>query len=301
MSNKKVYIGYGTGYYYEAVKSELLKIQKLDYICDKKFDNTSDEIYDGIPIIRRNELEKIDNKVIVIFTCNMPLLEDLSKEFTELGYEYCNAMDILGARAMFGSDIKREGTNGICQIGANVVYYDDTLPDNIRLVFTGVGAEVRIGKNLIIDDFNVYLGNNCKLTIGNDVRIVIVEIHVAYANLNIGDDCLFAKNVIIRTHDAHHIFDRKTGKRINYAKDVTISSQVWIAAGAKLLPGASIGVGSVVAANAVTSSKFGDHVIIAGNPAKVIREDILWSKDNTQFASYDSFDECVSNDAEKYF
>lgn len=154
--------------------------------------------------------------------------------------------------------------------------------------------------NLIIDECRLLLGNRAKVKIGSNVRIVIAECHVAYSALNIGDDCLFGKYVVIRTHDSHHIFDKDTGKRINQAKDVNVSNQVWLCAQCKLLPGADIGVGSVVAANAVTSSKFPNNVIVAGVPARVIRENIVWSRDDTRFCDNQMFSECSSKDAEKY-
>ena len=41
-------IGYGIGQYYEKTKGELSKVIKLDYLCDKKWENVDDFKYDGI-------------------------------------------------------------------------------------------------------------------------------------------------------------------------------------------------------------------------------------------------------------
>lgn len=111
---------------------------------------------------------------------------------------------------------------------------------------------------------------------------------------------MLAHNVRIRNHDDHHIFDKNTGIRINYSRDIDIGKQVCIREGVSLLPGARIGCGSIVGENAVTSSKFPDHVIIAGSPAKVIRENICWSRDNTFYFNRDSLDECLDQNAKKY-
>ncbi len=296
----KTVIGYGVGFYYKAVKDAAEKIFHIDYLCDAKWDDSCIDSYDGIPVIKRKDLDKIPNKVLVIFSCNNPLVQMLTEEFNKKGWECITARELMGSIVVTGAQIKAEGKDGIFESGSNKVIYDESLPDNIWINFIGFNAKVKIGKNLIIDQFTVNMGSDCELDVGDNVRIVVTNVDVAGAKLIIGDDCLFSYNTEIRTHDSHMIFDKTTKERINYPKDVVIGPQVWLAAGAKILAGAKIGAGSVVAANAVTSSEFGENLIIAGAPAKVIRENIIWSKDNTAFGSgWDSFDECVSKDAKK--
>lgn len=300
MFEGKTVIAYSIGFYYEAVKEAIKRLFKIDYLCDKKWDDSDIDSYDGVPIIRRKELGSLTDFVLVIFTCNEPLKQELIKEFSGKGYEYSFAMDLMGARNVTGKEIKEEGQDGVCKIGTNTVYYDETLPDNVTIRFTGFNGEVVIGSNLATENLCLILGNTGKCKIGNNVRLIGLTANVAGATFSIGDDCLFAHDTEARTHDSHFIFDKTTHKRINYPKDVIIGPQVWVAAGARLLPGANIGAGSIVGANAVTSSHFGDHVIIAGNPAKVIRENIIWSKDNSQYANWDCFEQCISDDALKY-
>ena len=297
----KTVIGYGVGFYYKAVKEKTREIMRIDYLCDAKWDDSDIEFYDNIPVIKRKDLEKVPNKVLVIFSCNQPLIRTLSAEFAAKGYEHYSAMSLLGSRVITGAEIKAEGKDGELIIGTNKVIYDETLPDNLWVNFIGFNSTLKIGTNLIIDQFTINIGSDCTLSVGDNVRIVITNVDVSGADLIIGDDCLFSYDTEIRTHDSHFIFDKTTKKRINYPKEVVIGPQVWIAAGVKILPGAHIGAGSVVAANAVTSATFGKNVVIAGCPARVIRENVIWSKDNSAFGmGADSFDECVSRDAEKY-
>ncbi len=300
MFEGKIVIAYGIGFYYEAVKEVVNSFLKIDYLCDKKWDDSDIDSYDGIPIIKRKELETITDFVMVAFTCNEPLKQELIEEFGRENYEYYFAMDLLGARTVTGKDIKAEGHSGVCRVGTNTVYYDETLPDNLFIRFSGINGEVTVGRSLSIEYAHLIIGNNGKCIIGNNVRLIGLNANIAGATLSIGDDCLFAHDTDIRTHDSHFIFDKTTHKRINYPKDVIIGPQVWIAAGVRLLPGANIGAGSVVGANAVTSSHFGDHVVVVGNPAKIIRENIIWSKDNSQYADWDCFEQCISDDALKY-
>lgn len=80
--------------------------------------------------------------------------------------------------------------------------------------------------------------------------------------------------ILIRTHDDHHIFDRSTHERINALKDVIIGHHVWVGYHTMRLAGMHIGKGSIIGAGAVTSSGFGEYVLAAGCPAKVMREDV---------------------------
>ena len=56
------------------------------------------------------------------------------------------------------------------------------------------------------------------------------------------------------------------------AKPITIEDNVWIGGGAILLPGVRIGRNAVVGAGAVVSHNVPTNTIVAGNPARVIRE-----------------------------
>jgi maltose O-acetyltransferase len=62
---------------------------------------------------------------------------------------------------------------------------------------------------------------------------------------------------------------RKTGLEKGVA--VIIGNSVWVGGGAIILPGVSIGDGAVVAAGAVVTKDVPAYVVVAGNPAKVIK------------------------------
>ena len=55
-------------------------------------------------------------------------------------------------------------------------------------------------------------------------------------------------------------------------KPVKIGNKVWIGAHATILPGVTIGDGAVVAAGAVVTKDVPSNVVVAGVPAKVIKE-----------------------------
>ena len=60
-------------------------------------------------------------------------------------------------------------------------------------------------------------------------------------------------------------------RRNVYTKPIVIRRGAWIGAGAIILPGVTIGEHSIVAAGAVVTKSVPDNVIVAGNPARVMR------------------------------
>jgi len=56
------------------------------------------------------------------------------------------------------------------------------------------------------------------------------------------------------------------------AKPISIQDKVWIGANAVILPGVNIGIGSVVAAGSVVSRNVDSYTVVAGVPAKQIRQ-----------------------------
>lgn len=88
--------------------------------------------------------------------------------------------------------------------------------------------------------------------------------------IRIGYNCFVVPGVHIYTA-THPInpTDRITGAE--YGKPVTIGDNVWIGGRAVINPGVKIGNNVVIASGAVVPKDVPDHVVIGGNPAKVIK------------------------------
>ena len=95
--------------------------------------------------------------------------------------------------------------------------------------------------------------------------------------IRIGDDCLFS-NVRVRTSDIHKIIDRKTRKRVNLPADVIVADRVWIAESATIYKGVTIGANAVVGAHSVVTRDVPAGTVVAGVPARVVREGIIWKR-----------------------
>lgn len=117
------------------------------------------------------------------------------------------------------------------------------------------------------------------------------QVHILDGNgsgVKIGKDCMFAGDIIIFASDGHAVFNTKTSKVINIPKSkVEIGNHCWIGQGAKFTKGAQIPKNCIIAGSAVVTKKFEKtNVIIGGNPAKILKEDVDWdrcSPDNYQF------------------
>ncbi len=111
---------------------------------------------------------------------------------------------------------------------------------------------VHVGKNVIFN-FNVCLVDD--------------------ADIFIGDDCLIGPGCHIIT--AQHPISptlRKGKDKLQYNKPVHLGNNVWLGAGVIVLPGVTIGDNSIIAAGSVVTHNVAPNVIVAGTPAKVLRQ-----------------------------
>jgi acetyltransferase-like isoleucine patch superfamily enzyme/coenzyme F420-reducing hydrogenase beta subunit len=137
-----------------------------------------------------------------------------------------------------------------------------------------------VGRNaeVVVDgSFTVYNGSdirvldNAVLTLSDGFCNDGVQIMCA-TRITIGKGCAIAREVIIRDYDAHQLI----GAGHEKAKAIYIGRHVWIGTRALVLKGVTIGDGAVVAAGAVVTKDVPPRCLVAGVPAKVIREDVEW-------------------------
>lgn len=128
--------------------------------------------------------------------------------------------------------------------------------------------------------FAIRVGHGSKVTIGADVGSQTRTYIIASegASVSIGDDCMLASSIEIRTDDSHPIFDVRTEKRINAARSITIGDHVWIGKYAAIFGGSSVGSGSVIGFRSIVTRKIPNNCIAAGSPARVLRRDVAWER-----------------------
>jgi maltose O-acetyltransferase len=110
----------------------------------------------------------------------------------------------------------------------------------------------------------ISVGANTQLS--NNVQII------AEQSVQIGCECLIGDSVLILDSDFHHIAPALRNEPNASAAPIVLRNRVWIGSRAIILKGVEIGEGSVVAAGAVVTRSIPSGVVVAGNPAKIIRE-----------------------------
>ena len=135
---------------------------------------------------------------------------------------------------------------------------------------------------------NTYINAGCYITAGNNAIIEIHEntyiaheLHInCKSHITIGSDCLIGYQSIMMDYDGHTIADHNSGVYFTSGKvaPITIGDHVWIGMRACILKGVTIGEGAIVAANAVVTSDVPANTLVAGNPARVIRENVVWRR-----------------------
>jgi acetyltransferase-like isoleucine patch superfamily enzyme len=106
------------------------------------------------------------------------------------------------------------------------------------------------------------------LRIGNDVGMNHGTEIEAWHDVRIGDNTILAPNVSILDHDRHEIVP---GAQM-YHGPVVIGNNVWLCRNVCVMPGVTIGDGSVIGANSVVTKDIPAGVFAAGLPAKVIKQ-----------------------------
>ncbi len=119
-----------------------------------------------------------------------------------------------------------------------------------------------------------------KLIIGNDTIIhsASIFLHEKDASVIIGKDCLFSSNITIWATDGHAILDNDTGEILNsIVKPIIINDHCWCGHSVFMTKNAGLASNSVIAGGSVVTKSFEkENIIIAGNPAKIIKENITW-------------------------
>ncbi|MBQ7875869.1 MAG: acyltransferase [Clostridia bacterium] len=129
-----------------------------------------------------------------------------------------------------------------------------TLGDRVLLhryvKLSAYGGKIEIGNNS-------YIGDRTEIHSGEMVKIG--------NGVNIAWDC----NILDRDY---HAFESDS----EVIKPVIIEDRVWIGARSIVLKGVTIGEGAVVAAGSVVTRDVPARCLVAGNPAKVVKENVTW-------------------------
>lgn len=156
----------------------------------------------------------------------------------------------------------------------NKVHFGKNVIINQRFNISGVGKlfisdNVNLWAHAEPNSFNFY-NKNASIKIGANSRLNGLTCHCA-ESIEIGDNCLIGSCIVMDTD--FHTFDDPD--HILYgnpkAKPIIIGNNVWLCGQSAILKGCHIGNKSVVGFRAVVAKSFPGDIVIAGNPAKVVK------------------------------
>ncbi len=144
-------------------------------------------------------------------------------------------------------------------------------------------STIEIGKNSLVEGTLTTYTPHARIVIGSNVFIGNNTLIGCAESIEIGDHVLISFDCIIQDTDTHHLeyskrkndtIDWMHGKKnwdgLTTAK-IKIGNDAWIGARSIILKGVQIGEGAVIGAGSCVTKDVNAHTVVAGNPAKFIK------------------------------
>ena len=130
----------------------------------------------------------------------------------------------------------------------------------LKELFPDMGEGSRVNTPLSGVRFN-------KVKIGKNVVIMPGCLMMSAGGITIEDEAMIAANVQLISNN--HDLDNRS---IITCRPIRICCRAWIGAGATILPGVTVGENSVVGAGSVVTHDVEPNTVVAGNPARLMRQ-----------------------------
>jgi len=186
----------------------------------------------------------------------------------------------------------------------NTIYKGTSFLKNCRIIIKGNNNRITFGNKCLLNKTTINIvGDNNTIQIGNEVCIYEGEFHIEdNGNLidigektlicgkthlaaiegtviKIGKESLFSSDIVFRTGDSHSILNFE-GERINHSQDILLGDRVWIGNRVICTKGASMANDSIIGTGSILTKPINRaNVVVAGIPAKVIKENIKWCRE----------------------
>jgi acetyltransferase-like isoleucine patch superfamily enzyme len=160
---------------------------------------------------------------------------------------------------------------GIVQLGTYEIGTYDTKSDKGILDLKPRSQLVFEGKALLGVGCRISINENATLTLGDDFTITAASTIICSNKIHFGAGCLLSWEILIMDSDLHTLLPKSTK-----LEEVYIGAKNWIGARSTILKSTKTGEGCVIGANSLLSATFGDRLLIAGNPAKVLKDNVSW-------------------------
>ena len=179
------------------------------------------------------------------------------------------------------------------------IFIEDNVVFKPAYIFMADNTELIIKKNARIENAIVFINSLSVLEIGRNVTVVGGSSRFQTGRnqrIIIGDDCMFSWDITVLGHDGHLLFDVEKKKCINNTvgnirESIVIGDHVWLGAHASVLPNSYISTGSVIGYGSIVKGFIPNNCIVVGQPARVVKENIAWTRNNVTTDEMRSFEE----------
>lgn len=175
---------------------------------------------------------------------------------------------------VFAKNVKiyNHGRDNVVEFGKGCRLYD------CKIQIFGDGNRVLIDHDCVCRGLDIFISDGAVLKIGHNSHFH-GRTHFACIEgktVSIGKRCLFSTDIVFRSGDSHVITDMEDN-RINFGRDIIIGDHVWIGQQVVILKGANIARDTIVGTRSlVTKGEYPANVVLAGSPAKVVKEKVNW-------------------------
>ncbi len=186
-------------------------------------------------------------------------------------------------RRIKGLNIKFSGDNNTVKLHLPLKFKDTRvyLSDNSTFEILSTTAPIIEWTFSLGYNCHIFINSGCKLNKPNGRVIINNNRKEIPNNLHIGKNAQVSRDVLIRTSDGHSLFNLGETLPYNTPRDITIGDNVWIGSRVVLLKGSILQDNTVVGACSVVNKKFDEkNIIIAGHPAKIVKRNIEWRREN---------------------
>jgi acetyltransferase-like isoleucine patch superfamily enzyme len=142
--------------------------------------------------------------------------------------------------------------------------------------FLGQGAEVHVGNNVLLErKVRFSVADHARIYIGDHSYVSDYTHLLAVKEIRIGKHCSISWNVLFMDTSSHPL-GVKGEVPVTRIGPIDVKDHVWIGCRAVILKGVTIGEGAIIANDAIVTRDVPPRTMVAGNPARVIREDVIW-------------------------
>ncbi len=174
-------------------------------------------------------------------------------------------------------DININGRNNKIIIASTTVF------KHSAILIENDNCLIKIGKNNLLGvKIRMSRGDGQKIEIGDNNTLHSVSMVCdETSSIKIGNDNLMSAMINIWASDGHSIIDRQSNSVLNHCGHIEIGNHNWVSEDVRFTKNAKIKDDVVVGAGSLITKAFNEsNIVLAGNPAKIIKNNVEWNEIN---------------------